>query len=78
MSRKISATNCLSELKTKERLLSSIHKISSLLTRPISLDKILTCIVQETAQVFGFIRAGHLSHRQGPGPVGMQVLDRLQ
>ena len=41
MSRKISADHCLSELKTKERLLSSIHKISSLLTRPISLDKIL-------------------------------------
>jgi two-component system NtrC family sensor kinase len=58
MSKKLSATHCLSELKTKERLLSSIHKISSLLTRPISLDKILTCIVKETAQVFGFIRVG--------------------
>jgi two-component system, NtrC family, sensor kinase len=58
MSKKLSASHCLSELKTKERLLSSIHKISSLLTRPISLDKILTCIVQETAQVFGFIRVG--------------------
>jgi PAS domain S-box-containing protein len=58
MSRKISADHCLSELKTKERLLSSIHKISSLLTRPISLDKILTLIVKETAQVFGFIRVG--------------------
>jgi two-component system NtrC family sensor kinase len=58
MSKKLSATQCLSELKTKERLLSSIHKISSLLTRPISLDKILTCIVKETAQVFGFIRVG--------------------
>ncbi len=58
MSRKISADRCLSELKTKERLLSSIHKISSLLTRPISLDKILTLIVKETAQVFGFIRVG--------------------
>jgi PAS domain S-box-containing protein len=58
MSKKQSATHYLSELKTKERLLSSIHKISSLLTRPISLDKILTCIVKETAQVFGFIRVG--------------------
>ena len=58
MSKKLSATHCLSELKTKERLLSSIHKISSLLTRPISLDKILTCIVKETAQVFGLIRVG--------------------
>jgi hypothetical protein len=46
MSKKISATHCLTELKTKERLLSSIHKISSLLTRPISLDKIPTCIVK--------------------------------
>jgi two-component system NtrC family sensor kinase len=58
MSKKLNATHCLSELKTKERLLSSIHKISSLLTRPISLDKILTCIVKETAQVFRFSRAG--------------------
>jgi PAS domain S-box-containing protein len=58
MSKIQSATHCLSELKTKERLLSSIHKISSLLTRPISLDKILTCIVQESSQVFGFIRVG--------------------
>jgi hypothetical protein len=58
MTKKPSATHCLSELKTKERLLSSIHKISSLLTRPISVDKILTCIVEETAQVFGFIRVG--------------------
>ena len=58
MSKKQSATHYLSELKTKERLLSSIHKISSLLTRPISLDKILTCIVKETSQVFGFTRVG--------------------
>ncbi len=58
MAKKLSATHCLSELKTKERILSSIHKISSLLTRPISVDKILTCIVEETAQVFGFIRVG--------------------
>ncbi|HEY9074128.1 MAG TPA: GAF domain-containing protein [Desulfobaccales bacterium] len=58
MSKKITATHCLSELKTKERLLSSIHKISSLLTRPISVDKILTCIVEETAKVFGFVRVG--------------------
>ncbi len=58
MSIKQRATHCLSELKTKERLLSSIHKISSLLTRPISLDKIMTCIVKETSQVFGFTRVG--------------------
>ncbi len=58
MSKKLSAIHCLSELKTKERLLSSIHKISSLLIRPISLDKILTCIVKETSQVFGFSRVG--------------------
>jgi len=44
------------ELKTKDKLLASIHKISSLLTRPISLDKILTSIVKETSQVFGFTR----------------------
>lgn len=44
------------ELKTKDQLLASIHKISSLLTRPISLDTILTSIVKETSQVFGFTR----------------------
>jgi len=44
------------ELKTKDQLLASIHKISSLLTRPISLDKILTSIVKETSLVFGFTR----------------------
>ncbi|WP_448872679.1 GAF domain-containing protein [Desulfobulbus propionicus] len=37
-------------------LLASIHKISALLTRPISLDRILTSIVKETCQVFGFTR----------------------
>ncbi|MCL4501365.1 MAG: GAF domain-containing protein [Deltaproteobacteria bacterium] len=58
MAKKLTATHCLSELKTKERILSSIHKISSLLTRPISVDKILTCIVEETAKVFGFLRVG--------------------
>lgn len=40
----------------KERLLSSIHKISSLLTKPITLDRILTEIVKETSRVFGFTR----------------------
>lgn len=58
MSQKQSAAHYQRELKTKERLLSSIHKISSLLTRPISLDKILTCIVKETYQVFGLTRVG--------------------
>ena len=58
MAKILSASHYLSELKTKERLLSSIHKISSLLTRPISVDKILTCIVEETAKVFGFVRVG--------------------
>lgn len=47
---------CVDDLKTKDKLLSSIHKISSLLTKPISLDKILTSIVKETSQVFGFTR----------------------
>ncbi len=41
---------------TPDRLLSSIHKISSLLTRPMSLDRILTLIVKETSLVFGFTR----------------------
>lgn len=40
----------------KEKLLSSIHKISSLLTKPITLDRILTEIVKETSRVFGFTR----------------------
>ena len=46
----------ISEEKAKERLLLSIHKISSLLTRPISLDKVLTTIVGETSNAFGFSR----------------------
>ncbi len=58
MSKKLNAAQCLSELKTKERLLSSIHRISSLLTRPIALDRILTLIVNETALVFGLTRVG--------------------
>ncbi|MCD6153697.1 MAG: GAF domain-containing protein [Syntrophobacterales bacterium] len=45
-----------SELKAKDKLLSSIHKISSLLTRSISLEKVLTAITEETATVFGFTR----------------------
>lgn len=44
------------DLRAKDKLLASIHKISSLLTRPISLDTILTLIVKETSQVFGFTR----------------------
>lgn len=44
------------ETKTNEKLLFSIHKISNLLTRPVSLDKILTAIVKETSSVFGFSR----------------------
>gem|GEM_PF-1721435 len=44
------------EAKCNEKLLFSIHKISSLLTRPISLDRILTDIVKETSKVFGFTR----------------------
>jgi PAS domain S-box-containing protein len=46
----------VAELRAKDRLLHSIHKIGSLLTRPISLDKILTTIVKETSQAFGFTR----------------------
>jgi PAS domain S-box-containing protein len=45
-----------SDEQTKDSLLTSIHKISSLLTRPLSLDRILTSIVRETCQVFGFTR----------------------
>jgi PAS domain S-box-containing protein len=44
------------ELETKDKLLSSIHKISGLLTRPISLDRVLNAIVKETAEVFQFSR----------------------
>jgi two-component system NtrC family sensor kinase len=46
----------LSDLRTKDKLLASIHKISTLLTRPISLDTILTSIVKEISEVFGFTR----------------------
>ncbi|NLX19139.1 MAG: GAF domain-containing protein [Desulfobulbus sp.] len=48
--------DCLEDLRTRDRLLSSIHKISSLLTRSISLDTVLTLIVKETTEVFGFTR----------------------
>jgi len=44
------------ELEAKNKLLSSIHKISGLLTRPISLDRVLNAIVEETATVFRFSR----------------------
>jgi len=44
------------DLHAKDRLLSSIHKISSLLIRPVSLDTVLTAIVEETAHVFGYDR----------------------
>jgi two-component system, NtrC family, sensor kinase len=44
------------DLHAKDRLLSSVHKISSLLTRPVSLDIVLTSIVEETAHVFGYDR----------------------
>ena len=47
---------CMADLRTKDKLLSSIHKISTLLTRPISLDSILTSIVKEICVVFGFTR----------------------
>ena len=44
------------ELQTKDKLLASVHKISSLLTRPISLDTILIAIVREISHVFGVTR----------------------
>ena len=46
----------LADLRTKDKLLAAMHKISSLLTRPIPLDRILTAIVDETCLVFGFTR----------------------
>ena len=51
-----SKSRYLSAENAKDRLLLSIHKISSLLTRPISLDKVLTTIVEETSNAFGFSR----------------------
>ena len=44
------------DLHAKDRLLTSVHKISSLLTRPVSLDTVLTAIVEETSHVFGYDR----------------------
>ncbi|HNT44559.1 MAG TPA: GAF domain-containing protein, partial [Syntrophorhabdaceae bacterium] len=44
------------DLYAKDRLLTSVHKISHLLTRPVSLDTVLTAIVEETAHVFGYDR----------------------
>ncbi|MBK7550167.1 MAG: PAS domain-containing protein [Syntrophaceae bacterium] len=44
------------DLYARDRLLSSVHKISGLLTQPVSLDSVLTAIVEETARVFGYDR----------------------
>jgi two-component system NtrC family sensor kinase len=44
------------DLHAKDRLLTSVHKISSLLTRPVALDTVLTAIVEETSHVFGYDR----------------------
>ena len=44
------------DLYVKDRLLSSIYKISSLLTQPVSLDSVLTAIVEEASRVFGYDR----------------------
>lgn len=44
------------DLYAKDRLLTSVHKISGLLTQPVSLDSVLTAIVEETAHVFGYDR----------------------
>jgi PAS domain S-box-containing protein len=52
----LSPAPSLADGKAQDRLLASIHKISSLLTRSISLDRILTLIVRETSLVFGFTR----------------------
>ena len=41
----------LSDLRTKDKLLASIHKISTLLTRPISLDTILTSILEKSGYI---------------------------
>jgi len=42
------------EIEKKDKVLSSMNKISTLLTRPISLDKIVPFIVEEASGVFGF------------------------
>lgn len=44
------------QVKTKDRLLSSIHKISQMLNRPITTDKLLQALVNETKRVFDFQR----------------------
>jgi len=44
------------ELKTKDRILASIHNISQLLTRSSSLDRVLNAIVRETQSIFGLQR----------------------
>lgn len=44
------------DLYARDRLLSSVHKISGLLTQPVSLDSVLTAIVEETARVFDYDR----------------------
>ena len=42
---------------TREKLLTSILRINKLLVRPVSVDKVLSAIVNETKKIFGFARA---------------------
>ncbi|HPC02574.1 MAG TPA: GAF domain-containing protein [Syntrophales bacterium] len=47
---------CRSDLKTSEKVFSSIYKIGSMESRSISLDRIINAIIQETQRRFDFAR----------------------
>ena len=65
------------EVKTKDRLLASISKISGLLNRPIQGEKILHQLVKNEAGLRP--QTGrHLSHQPQREPVGSQVRCRVQ
>jgi hypothetical protein len=67
------------ETITREKLLTSILMINQLLVRPVSIDKVLNAIVEETQKIFDLTRvaifmvnkeARLLPHRLHPGRDG--------
>jgi PAS domain S-box-containing protein len=48
--------NNTTETITREKLLTSILMINQLLVRPVSIDKVLNAIVEETQKIFGLTR----------------------
>ena len=44
------------EIITREKLLTSVLMINQLLVRPVSIDKVLNAIVEETQKIFDLTR----------------------